>query len=491
MKNFVLISSLFILSVSYMCGQVGIGTEFPNVKSILDVESDNLGVLLPRVSKAERDAMDLSSSEKSLLIFNTDSNCYNFWQGDQWLNLCGETPGIEYTMDCATLVLGPTISKLVPNKELDENDYVEVTINVTNPGPLSLTTNIVNGYYFTYSGTITEVGKRSIRLTGEGRPITPKLSSNFKISGAKGCSFTATTDGLSTRTINVLFLGLNDAYTPNSTSASGFSNFSAVLSNPMVFGNDGTNNGIVSGFKNVSMTTISLSTTTNRIQAINALQSGTYDIVITSWGDDGATAANRQDLANAVKVFLTQEKKAALFLLTQDSQVYAKLSNLLVSGSADTVTGLQGSRATPSSVNGAIENIDHPLTNGPFGNLRGLPYTSYDDGLYLNNTVGKVFAKEKNSFIVNNNIVQAVTFTPKDYSDNVIASFSFNFSNNLNDTGGGDTGIFAGPNMFNCSSVSATQCKYENMVQAGQGDQTKINTAFNLNILAYLIGKVL
>lgn len=53
--------------------QVGIGTNSPNANAALDVVSTTQGMLFPRMTTAQRDA--ISSPAKGLIIFNTTLNC--------------------------------------------------------------------------------------------------------------------------------------------------------------------------------------------------------------------------------------------------------------------------------------------------------------------------------------------------------------------------------------------------------------------------------
>jgi len=55
-----------------MTAQVGIGTTSPDQSAILDVTSDNKGLLIPRMNTAERD--NIIDPANSLLIYNTDSD---------------------------------------------------------------------------------------------------------------------------------------------------------------------------------------------------------------------------------------------------------------------------------------------------------------------------------------------------------------------------------------------------------------------------------
>ena len=77
-------------------GNVGIGTTAPDASAILDISSTTKGVLLPRMTTAQRDAIPVSSARQGLLIYNTDRNCFEFFDtkadpvglGGFWNSLC-------------------------------------------------------------------------------------------------------------------------------------------------------------------------------------------------------------------------------------------------------------------------------------------------------------------------------------------------------------------------------------------------------------------
>src|SRR5262245_57513944 len=52
-------------------GSAGIGTTTPDASSLLDVQSTSQGVLIPRMTKTQRDA--ITSPAQSLLIFQTNN----------------------------------------------------------------------------------------------------------------------------------------------------------------------------------------------------------------------------------------------------------------------------------------------------------------------------------------------------------------------------------------------------------------------------------
>lgn len=72
MKSFFLQISFFLLS-SFTFAQVGINTPNPDQSAVLDIYSQDKGMLIPRLSTAKRDA--ISNPANSLLIYDTDKKC--------------------------------------------------------------------------------------------------------------------------------------------------------------------------------------------------------------------------------------------------------------------------------------------------------------------------------------------------------------------------------------------------------------------------------
>ena len=84
--NILLALSLVLASTLASHAQVGIGTSSPN--AALDVTSTTQGFLPPRMTTTQRNA--ISSPAVGLVIFNTTTNCLNFYNGF-WVETCGYT----------------------------------------------------------------------------------------------------------------------------------------------------------------------------------------------------------------------------------------------------------------------------------------------------------------------------------------------------------------------------------------------------------------
>ena len=64
---------------------VGIGTTAPDDQSLLDIRTTTKGVLFPRLTTVQRDAIGQgSNTDYGLWIYNTTTANYNYWDGLAW-----------------------------------------------------------------------------------------------------------------------------------------------------------------------------------------------------------------------------------------------------------------------------------------------------------------------------------------------------------------------------------------------------------------------
>jgi hypothetical protein len=66
--NNILLTLVILLSYSSVSAQVGIGTDMPDPSSILDIDSKNKGLLMPRLTTTQRDS--IIDPAKGLMIYN-------------------------------------------------------------------------------------------------------------------------------------------------------------------------------------------------------------------------------------------------------------------------------------------------------------------------------------------------------------------------------------------------------------------------------------
>ena len=96
-KNFILLVAIISLQQKLIAQSVGIGTGTPNSSAILDVSSTSKGILLPRMSTTQRNA--IVSPAVGLSVFNTDDQCTDIYDGSNWIKNCGfkqQTDSVTY-----------------------------------------------------------------------------------------------------------------------------------------------------------------------------------------------------------------------------------------------------------------------------------------------------------------------------------------------------------------------------------------------------------
>jgi len=91
-RYFIFLVGLLLFTIQ-STAQVKVGDNSSTIhpSAVLEIESTNKALLLPRMTTAQRNA--IASPALGLVIFNTNTNCLNWWTGTQWYNNCdGSTP---------------------------------------------------------------------------------------------------------------------------------------------------------------------------------------------------------------------------------------------------------------------------------------------------------------------------------------------------------------------------------------------------------------
>lgn len=141
--------------------------------AIFELESNNKGMLISRMSKAQRDAIPSANLSNGLLIFNTNTNCFDYWDSlrIQWLSMCGTPPPAVFditALQCSAIAAQGTYKEgeiLNP----DSNKLI-VPVTVTQPGTYTMAATTANGYYFEASGTFPSANTYDVVLKGTGKP---------------------------------------------------------------------------------------------------------------------------------------------------------------------------------------------------------------------------------------------------------------------------------------------------------------------------------
>ncbi|MGE0636876.1 MAG: hypothetical protein AB7G44_09885 [Bacteroidia bacterium] len=93
MKKLLLFASVMFATLGAFAqgNNVGIGTTTPDNSSILELASPDRGLLVPRMATTAM--LGIPSPSNGLLIYNTDSLCFCYWNSSAWVSLCNGTGG--------------------------------------------------------------------------------------------------------------------------------------------------------------------------------------------------------------------------------------------------------------------------------------------------------------------------------------------------------------------------------------------------------------
>ncbi len=139
MKNFLLLL-IFLVSAPFYA-QVGIGTTTPDASAMLDVQSTSSGFAMPRMAKADREA--IANPIEGLQVYDTDyKNIWIYTDGD-WRTVNPVAYGYIDSNGNPIRIKGATVQKestgkylVTLNTAMPANDYivsVSVKNRVTNP----------------------------------------------------------------------------------------------------------------------------------------------------------------------------------------------------------------------------------------------------------------------------------------------------------------------------------------------------------------------
>jgi uncharacterized protein (TIGR02145 family) len=181
--------------------QVGIGITSPNASAVLDITSTTQGLLPPRLTTTQRNA--ISSPATGLTIYNTTLNCIEYFNGTGWKNHCdgsltaptggaassGGTAVVSSwtsTVGCSVgagtnnsptgVIRGAVNETMVQGVAAPATASITLVAAVTTAGTYNIFTNTINGVTFSASGTFGATGNQTITLTPTG---TPTLAGNY------------------------------------------------------------------------------------------------------------------------------------------------------------------------------------------------------------------------------------------------------------------------------------------------------------------------
>ncbi|MDI6832289.1 MAG: FISUMP domain-containing protein [Bacteroidales bacterium] len=223
-----IISSMLFINVQIYAQNVGISVDGsnPDSSAILDIKSASGGLLIPRMTTAQRDA--ISNPAQSLLIFNTTTICFETYIDGQWQSIwCDSCASLNVTVSASPSTICSGSSSTLSASGADSYEWstgattnsiivtpsASTTYTVTGTTSGCSTTATVNVIVNTSpsvtvsaspsticsgsSSTLTATGADSYEwstgATTNSITVTPSVSTTYTVTGTtSGCSATTT-----------------------------------------------------------------------------------------------------------------------------------------------------------------------------------------------------------------------------------------------------------------------------------------------------------
>ncbi|MDM1409005.1 hypothetical protein [Myroides sp. DF42-4-2] len=267
---------------------------------------------------------------------------------------------VSYTLLCSSIA---TVGDYAPGVPMTPMNIMLVQVNVSYPGPYTISTNTVNGIRFEATGTFNTTGTQTVQLRGIGTPLTGGIHrytiTSDSVIGANTCN----------KNIDFLFrrmkvLGLGSlGYQPGSAAAK--YSVGTMLKTPANFGP----NGIVK----VDGVDVYDGGTSQGNTLRDHINSNNIDIIVVGY-NYRPNAASIAILSDFVK-----NKKGVLLHGQENDPTGARdLINSIAHSASTSVTEIKKVWVNP------IFNTTDPVLDGPFGNIVGLNLGGdLDNSLYV------------------------------------------------------------------------------------------------------------
>jgi hypothetical protein len=120
-------------------------------------------------------------------VVDASGNTRNITDGKFEANLSGvDIEGGQGDIDCGSIHVN---GQYIVNTPVDVNNTIELTVNVTTPGPYTISTAEVNGVTFSTTGEFTATGPATVVLVGSGTPVN-RGTIGYNVSlGQSSCVF--------------------------------------------------------------------------------------------------------------------------------------------------------------------------------------------------------------------------------------------------------------------------------------------------------------
>ncbi|MCF8716452.1 hypothetical protein JM658_16620 [Joostella atrarenae] len=279
---------------------------------------------------------------------------------------------VTYSINCSSVTVS---GDYLPELPMSSSNTMSISVDVQYVGSYSMSTDAQNGVSFSASGTFTSTGFQTVMMQGTGTPVSGgaydfTISTDSNVSGSESCTKEVI---FQYRTMNILGIGSDNrynaaisGYTPRTLieSTSNFSPSGKIKVQGFNFTNAGGN--------------------PSASQLRDYINNNNIDIIIIGYN------YNPDSGENAVLEDFVKNKKGVLLAGIQDNSNVTDLIDRICGGNVSKTTG-GGTLTNPMS------NVDDPILNGPFGDVRGKKAGSdLNNSVYITNLPSTVSALATN-----------------------------------------------------------------------------------------------
>jgi len=296
LKNIRTIPLLFLIIAFSGYAQIGIGTVTPHASSVLDITSTTQGMLVPRMTTLERNA--IANPAESLMVFDTTDKSFYYYNlaATSWVKFSGSNARDNYKLIKSVADLAPELAAGGGSSYLlTANTYYEINGTIVLSKPINLNNAYVSGEDV-YEDVLSSSGVVFQGNTGGSiRNVTLKGTKAFDITGPGIATNTSllvqntVIDGMTTSVGNISDLGLyfgNIIQFVNNTNGITYSNIGNLLlsnqawlsSNNGTFETFSSNFGLItknSGFSTVNGSDIALDVSSSSLAVGTGILIGT------------------------------------------------------------------------------------------------------------------------------------------------------------------------------------------------------------------------
>lgn len=174
MKKILYVFAL-LLAAQFTHAQVGINILIPDSSAVLQLESNNKGLGLSRLTSPQRDA--IANPLKGLTIYNTQDSVIEYWNGECWLKVwqkncyeCEFTMSINDPTDTLDRLTGDSVLSTITVNQTNGNQDISLIYLASLPQGVSV--------YFNGSSTIDSTGSVDIVVKAD---LCAPVGGNFPI----------------------------------------------------------------------------------------------------------------------------------------------------------------------------------------------------------------------------------------------------------------------------------------------------------------------